>query len=453
MKIMVFAVVSKTQDSRPKTQDRIPASYVLSLGSCVLGLLLLFQSIANADLLQYVAKEDASFKWEKVSQEPLPNDALKIELKLTSQTWKGILLEHRLRLIKPKEVKNPTLVSLFITGSGSGREELIYGSMIATSTGSPVAILHDVPYQPLFGGLKEDDLIAYTLMKTLETGDEEWPLLFPMTKTAVRAMDAIQEFSKQELGMEVSGFVVAGGSKRGWTTWFTAAVDERVKGIIPAVYDNLDLVRQMEHQLEAWGDYSEQISEYTKRNIPQRLSEKGVQGLSALVDPYTYRERITVPKLIVIGTNDDYWPLDALNLYYDDLVGEKYILYVPNKDHGVEDAKRIVGNWVAFFLKVEGELKFPKLSWDYKEKEGELELSVRTDLKPVSVSAWTTESPTRDFRDAVWQRSEMTLKDSAYRYILEKPEQGYAAIFSEAIYKSGGKEFFLSTNMYILKSR
>jgi PhoPQ-activated pathogenicity-related protein len=415
--------------------------------------LLLCQFIAKADLFQYVAKEDTSYKWEKVGQEVLPQDALKIELKLTSQTWQEIVWEHRLRLIKPKEVKNPTLVSLFITGSGSGREEMVYGSAIASGTGSPLAILHDVPYQPLFGGLKEDDLIAHTFVKALETGDEEWPLLFPMTKTAVRAMDAIQEFSKQELGVEVNGFVVAGGSKRGWTTWLTAVVDKRVKGILPAVYDNLDLPRQMEHQLEAWDDYSEQIADYTERNIPQRLNEEGVRRLSALVDPYTYRDRITIPKLIVNGTNDRYWPLDALNLYYDDLVGEKYILYVPNEGHGVEDPARIMGDWVSFFLKVEGKLKFPELSWDYKEKEGGVELSVMSDLKPVSVSAWTTESPTRDFRDAVWQESEMKLRDSVYKYTLKKPDRGYAAMFGEAIYKPGGKQLFLSTNVYILEAK
>jgi len=470
MRIMALVIISKTLHVPRLTiltchgfmsYVSCLTSHVSCLVSCVLCLLLLCQSIASADILQYVAKEDASFKWEKVSQEPLPDDGLKIELKLTSQTWQGIVLEHRLRLIKPKDVKNPTLVSLLITGSGNGREELVYGSMVASGTGSPFAILHDVPYQPLFGGLKEDDLIAHTFVKTLETGDEEWPLLFPMTKTAVRAMDAIQEFFKQELGVEVTGFVVAGGSKRGWTTWFTAAVDERVKGIIPAVYDNLDLPRQMEHQLETWGDYSEQISEYTKRNIPQRLNEEEVRRLSALVDPYTYRERITVPKLIVIGTNDRYWPLDALNLYYNDLVGEKYILYVPNKGHDVDDVRRLIGDWTAFFLKVDGEIEFPKLSWDYEEKEEGIELSVRSDLEPVRVSAWTTESPTKDFRDAVWQESEMTLKDlssnevkdSAYRYILEKPEQGYAAIFGEAIYKSDGREFFLSTNVYILEAK
>jgi PhoPQ-activated pathogenicity-related protein len=415
--------------------------------------LLLSQFIANADILQYIAKEDATYKWEKVGQEALPQDALKVELKLTSQTWKGIVLEHRLRLIKPKEVKDPTLVFMIITGSGSGKGELMYGSAIASGIGSPLVILHDVPYQPLFGGLREDDLIAHTFVKAFETGDEEWPLLFPMTKTAVRAMDAIQEFSKRELDLEVNGFVVAGASKRGWTTWFTAAVDERVKGIIPIVYDNLDLPRQMEHQLEAWGNYSEEIADYTERNIPQQLNSERMRGLSALVDPYTYRERITVPKLMVIGTNDDYWPLDALNLYYDDLAGEKYILYVPNKDHGVDDARRIISDGVAFFLKIEGKVEFPKLSWDYKKKEEGVELSVKSDLKSVSVSAWTAKSSTRDFRNAVWQESEIMPKDSVYRHILDKPEQGYAAVFGEAVCKAGGREFFLSTNVYILGSK
>ncbi len=414
--------------------------------------LLMIQTIASADLFQYLAKEDASFKWEKAGQEPLPNDATMIELKLTSQTWQDIVWEHRLRIIKPKDVKNPTLVSLFITGSGSGRGELVYGSAVAAGIGAPIAILHDIPYQPLFGGLKEDDLIAHTFVKAMETGDEEWPLLFPMTKGAVRAMDAIQDFFKEELDIEVNGFVVAGGSKRGWTTWFTGVVDDRVKGILPAVYDNLDLVRQMKHQLEVWGDYSEQIEPYTRRNIPQRLVEENMRRLASLVDPYTYRDRVTMPKLIVNGTNDRYWPLDALNLYYDDLVGEKYILYVPNQGHDVTgDMKRIIGDWTAFFKKVNGDIKFPKLSWDYQKKQDGVELMVKSDIETVKVVAWITESPTRDFRDAVWQELEMTRDDSIYRHILKKPEQGYAAIFGEAVYKSGGPEFFLSTNVYILE--
>ena len=415
--------------------------------------LMMIQSIANADIFQYLEKEDNSFEWKKVDEEPLPNDFLKIGLEFTSQTWKDIPLKHRIHFIKPKEVKNPTMVFLLITGSGRGRDELVYGATIAAGIGAPLAILHDVPHQPLFGGLKEDALIAYTFQKTLETGDMEWPLLFSMTKTAVRAMDVIQEFAEKELGFEVNGFVTAGGSKRGWTTWFTGAVDKRVKGIAPLVYDNLNLPRQMEHQLEAWGNYSEQINDYTNLEIPQKLNTVEGRQLSAFVDPYTYVDRITMPKLIVIGTNDRYWPLDALNLYYDDLVGEKYILYVPNKGHDAGDFRRVLGDAVAFFLKVEGKIDFPKLSWNYDAKDNGTELSITSDISPVSITVWTAESDTRDFRNSIWNETKIEPENSTYKYNLEKTENRYKAMFGEALYNINGKELFLSTNVYIMEGK
>ena len=36
---------------------------------------------------------------------------------------------------------------------------------------------------------------------------------------------------KEELNYDIDGFFVAGGSKRGWVTWFTAVAEpKRVKG-------------------------------------------------------------------------------------------------------------------------------------------------------------------------------------------------------------------------------
>ncbi|MDQ1318529.1 MAG: hypothetical protein QG588_2191, partial [Candidatus Poribacteria bacterium] len=320
----------------------------------VVSLLLLIQSYASADLFQYVAKEDPSFKWTKVEQQALPFDMQKYEIDLVSQTWKDTSWTHRLTLIKPNAIKNPTMVFLLITGSWNKNdtEEMMYGSAIASGIGAPVAILYDVPRQPLFNGLREDGLISYTFMKVMETKDPEWALLLPMAKSAVKAMDAIEQFAKQELNTTVSGFVVAGGSKRGWTTWLSSAVDKRVKGICPMVYDNLNLPAQMKHQVDTWGDYSEQIDDYSSKNLPQQLASENGRKLAELVDPYTYRDKITIPKLIVVGSNDRYWPLDAMNIYFKDLVGENYILRVPNKGHDVGDMDRIISDAVAFFHKV-----------------------------------------------------------------------------------------------------
>src|SRR5207237_8100873 len=101
-----------------------------------------------------------------------------------------------------------------------------------------------VPNQPLtFHGdgkpRSEDDLIAYCQIKYLDTGDPTWLPRLPMVKSAVRAMDAVTEFLASEQGGKtaVKRFVVSGGSKRGWTTWLTGAVDPRVVAIIPVVID------------------------------------------------------------------------------------------------------------------------------------------------------------------------------------------------------------------------
>ena len=48
----------------------------------------------------------------------------------------------------------------------------------------------------------------------------------------------------------------------------------------------------------------------------RKLQSDEGQSLVAIVDPYQYREKLNQPKLVILGTNDPYWPVDALNLYW-----------------------------------------------------------------------------------------------------------------------------------------
>ena len=109
----------------------------------------------------------------------------------------------------------------------------------------PVVFKDDPAHKPR----SEDDFIAYTWNKYLRTGDEKWPARLPMTKSAVRAMDAVTAFAASPAGggSRSTRFVVSGASKRGWTTWTTAAVDQRVIAIAPAVIDMLNVEPSFEH--------------------------------------------------------------------------------------------------------------------------------------------------------------------------------------------------------------
>src|SRR5205814_10137280 len=90
------------------------------------------------------------------------------------------------------------------------------GLALAGMVKAPVAFLFGVPKQPLYGGLTGDKLIAESFVRYLTTEDGSWPLLFPMVKSVVRGMDALQAFAKQEWQTEVKDFVITGASKWGW---------------------------------------------------------------------------------------------------------------------------------------------------------------------------------------------------------------------------------------------
>src|SRR5262245_56660385 len=282
-------------------------------------------SAADA-LATYVAKPDDAFEWHVQKRYSNP-DASVIELHFESQRWQGEPWKHQLLLIRPKRVEDAGR-ALFIIGGGRWRDEYETATgeeplpedaelfvAIAKVLKTPVVVLGQVPYQPLFG-MTEDRLIAQTFEQYLATGDPEWPLLSPMVKSVVRAFDASSAASEREWGSPLERFTVIGGSKRGWTTWLTAAVDRRVTAIAPVVIDVLNMERHFPHQSQAWGAPSDKIQPYTDLGLDRILASAEGAELRQIVDPYTYRDRLKQPKLVILATNDEYFPLDSANLYF-----------------------------------------------------------------------------------------------------------------------------------------
>ena len=146
-------------------------------------------------LEDYVRKPDATFTW-KVAEKRQIGEYSVTRLDLTSQTWHELVWKHALQIASPKTVRHPELALLVITGDGDGSKSFNIMQTVAARAGIVTAVLANVPNQPIFDGRREDAIIAYTFDKYLKTGDGTWPLLLPMVKSAVRAMDAVQARSE-----------------------------------------------------------------------------------------------------------------------------------------------------------------------------------------------------------------------------------------------------------------
>lgn len=408
--------------------------------------------VVRGPLFRYVLRPEPKWGWSRNAE--FRHGGRRIyDLRLVSQVWEGIPWRHTVRLILPPRPIYRHISLLYITGGEPNEEDTELLSTVSLMMQAPAAVLYNIPNQPLFGGLKEDDLIAHTFVKFLETGDDTWPLLLPMTKSAVKAMDALQQFCRDELGLNLREFVVCGGSKRGWTTWLTAVVDDRVRGIAPFSYDNLNIPAQMRHQIEVWGRYSEQIEPYVKRGLLEQLDSERGRRLVRIVDPYFYLDRLKAPKLIVVGTNDRYWTLDALNLYWADLPGEKWVLYVPNSGHGLEDRKRVLSTLVAFFHHVAGGLRLPEFRWKHEDADGKAVLRLWADPPPKRARLWVAVSKSLDFREARWKSFPMRRAGGGWLIgEVGRPKGANLALFGEAEFKVSLMSYNLSTTLRVVRA-
>ena len=307
-----------------------------------------------------------------------------------------------------------------------------------------VSTLHMVPNQPLEfieDGISrtEDSIIAYTWDKFFRTGDEKWPLRLPMTKSAVRAMDTITSVMMDSAAIEVDQFVVAGGSKRGWTTWTTAIVDARVVAIAPIVIDLLNVGESFKHHYSVYGAYSPAVIDYVASGNINWNGTPQWDALMDIVEPFEYRDRLTLPKFLLNSTGDVFFLPDSWQFYWDELVGEKHVRYVPNSNHGMGGTD-VAQSLDAWYHAVVHNVSIPRYSWDVSE-DGLI--TFLSQDKPTKVLLWQASNPeNRNFMQAVIGRAyESTVlsevEPGLYQIQLDAPDEGYTAYYVEAHYPSG----------------
>jgi PhoPQ-activated pathogenicity-related protein len=434
--------------------------FTLLLSSAILNAVERKKVTPDNALSSYLNNSDKSFKWE-IQDVHKADGATLYRILFTSQKWQGIIWNHEMTMIVPDVLKYKDAL-LFITGGSLEKgkpnihkwdEDLTEGLMHVAKTNMTIAaILWQVPNQPLYDDLTEDALISYTLHNYLNDHDFTWPLLFPMTKSAVKAMDVVQKFSKKELRWKIKHFIVSGASKRGWTTWLTGANDKRVIAIGPMVIDVLNMPVNVDYQKVVWGDYSIEIEDYVRLGIAQQLGTENGSELVKMIDPYSYRKLLTMPKMIFMGTNDPYWPVDAVKNYIDSIPGDNHICYTPNAAHDLGDKKIAFTSLSALVGATVSKQTLPVCNYTISEKDGTATVKIKTtpDLL-VDAIMWSAESKDQDFRDEKWHGNNISMTDKSEISVeIKIPDSGFRAFYIDLKYKAPyGDDFTQSTRMFV----
>lgn len=411
-------------------------------------------------LSDYVYQPDDAFDYEIVDKTTGKGYTTYV-IRMVSQEWlttKEVtdpVWWHWLTMVVP-DGKTPETGLLFV-GGGSRKSKQPKDAdekilQIALQTNSVAIQIHNIPNQHMvfkdddFGPRKEDELIAYGWRKFLESGGSDnhaiWMARLPMTKAVVRAMDVITDVSIKEATVDpVSKFVIAGASKRGWTTWTTGATDNRVVAIVPIVIDLLNMVPSFRHHWRAYGRWADAIYDYNHEGIMEWENSEEYQKMIAVTEPYSFLNQLKIPKLILNATGDQFFLPDSWQFYWDDLKGEKHIRYIPNTDHGMKNTD-VLETLVSFYQMILANQERPEFDWSVKN--GTTSIQTKKNQQPLSIKLWKANNPDgRNFQlkeiGEAFETEDIPLSaNGKYTLSVEKPSKGWTAYFVELTFQGTG---------------
>lgn len=405
-----------------------------------------------------------------VSQKWLP------DLNITTEP----IWHHWVEVIVPDNRKYNTAVMYMDGGDTSdpvprAADPLVVG--MALSTQCVGVKLHQIPLEPLYflDEMKrrtEDAILAYLWNHFLLNPDEPYYLgRMPMTLAGIKAMDMVQEVTAG-LGAPVHNFIVAGASKRGWTTWTVAAVDavtdKRIIGFVPIVMSLVQMEKNLNLHYQTYGGWSFALDDYTKENVTHFLNKPTFAQMAAIIDPAVYADRfVDIPKIMVTTTGDEFFIVDTIGIALEVMAGPMtWPRLVPNAEHSCAGHAGDIVETLAVWSQgvVLNKVINPRFS--YTVATDKTNITVRLDAgstRPAFVKVFRAWNPdARDFRfikcwdidhclqPVFWLEEELTpLADGSYVAACEVPTQGYRGCMVELTWDLG---YALPLNLRYMKS-
>lgn len=386
----------------------------------------------------YVNRPEKVFNWQDTGVTVKPLDGLlgatAYILNVTSLEWldttkvsgpNGAIWSHQVAVVVPHTVK--TNVSLiYLTGGcnehpsppGATDEELLVVARVAQQTGAIGVVVYQIPNCPLVfasdpsqRGRGEDALIAWSWIDFVHdpTYDPERLVRLPMVKAAFACMRAAEQFTAQRQLGSPDGWIVAGASKRGWTTWMVGAAAagctncSRVVALAPLVPIVPDIRAEVHRQWQSYNGFTFAFKDYAEAGIIPLIDEDGFTKLAEIVDPKYYTDRLALlPKVVVDSSDDEFMQFDWTDIWRDSFMTNTRLLIAPNSEHSLATGLPqlipcLTATVESFALKTE----LPSFTTTYDNTTGAIRVTLPAGSqhgKVVLRHAQTISSVRRDFR-------------------------------------------------------
>mmetsp|Transcript_23111 Transcript_23111/g.32621 ORF Transcript_23111/g.32621 Transcript_23111/m.32621 type:complete len:520 (-) Transcript_23111:242-1801(-) len=394
----------------------------------------LLVGVAGATALDdYVSAPDPNYSWRDTGANfKTVFGGTAHVLNVTSQRWldtskaygpDGDLWTHQVVVIVPKKLKVQNLGMTYLTGNCNKNpsvptatdEDILVVDTVAATTGVIGIVVFQLPNCPIVypsdpskRGRTEDAMIAWAWHEFLQDKDATWLPRLPMTKAAMQCMKAVTEFTAQQKLAALDGFVVAGASKRGWTTWTVGAVTcpscVKILGIAPLVPIVPSLIKEMHRMWQAYGGWTFAFSDYMDVNLTAHVDDPVFKEALQVIDPMYYYDRLErLPKLAVLSSDDEFMMMDWTNIWYDEMKGETHLLIAPNSEHSLATGIPEVLNTLSTFVSsiAQGKTNRPQFKYSHSSADGQLTVTIPSSFPPSKVllrHAQTLQKERRDFR-------------------------------------------------------
>ncbi len=295
-----------------------------------------------------------------------------------------------------------------------------FGEKTALRFGLPVMVCNcSVPAND-FGFPGETELSRSFREEMFQDNDMTKEIAYPLAYIYMRAMTAFN--TRSEAG-NPARFVIGGSSKRGWTQWVGAAVDDRVKGFMSSAFNSGNLVNFWNLVEQDWRGIC-YIAISDAKTVLAWLDTENGKKYGQLYDPYEFQESIVVPFVMNVGTQDHLYPLESANAFFPVLNNPKAFALIDNYPHGMGSMKHVI-NWRAVIHRAFLGRKTPDIRVTSQDLGTQIRVTATVSNNELmqSVALFYATNPSMDFRSSVFRSVAMQESDGAFSATIDKPPQ------------------------------